>query len=167
MCRLFFCFFFLFAVGPALAMQAQVAEVRSCDSITVTSDAGKSATVRLFGVVCPKSGGTSAQPYSAEALAFLRQMLPKDAPVALHDMRRDTMGRERGYTITLPSGLLVQTALLEAGLAWVSPTHCGACRAWKISEKKARLSRTGLWSEENPVPPWEWEDAPRQKTKPD
>lgn len=153
----------LFPATPALAVKATMVEVRSCDSIGLVDDAGKSLNIRLFGVVCPDKGenGAQQQPFSGEAVDFLKALLPAGLTVTVHDMRLDAMGRERGHTITLPGGALVQQTLLEAGLAWVSPLHCGACRDWKKSEKKARQTRKGLWKEEDPVPPWEWKQKGR------
>lgn len=159
-CR-FVCFFLaLFMATPALAIKATVTEVRSCDSILLVDDAGKKVSIRLFGVVCPDPGGDNAppQPFSAEAVAFLRGLLPRGLSVDIHDMRLDTMGRERGHTITLPEGGLVQPVLLGAGLAWVAPWHCGACTDWKKAEKKARAAGHGLWGESEPLPPWEWQE---------
>lgn len=157
-CR-FVCFLLaLFLTTPALAIKATVTEVRTCDSILLVDDSGKTVSISLFGVACPDQGGDNAppQPFSAEAVGFLRDLLPRGLAVSIHDMRLDTMGRERGHTITLPDGGLVQPALLGAGLAWVTPWHCGACGDWKKAEKKARAEGLGLWGEGDPLPPWQW-----------
>lgn len=152
------CALLLHGTAIAFAVEARVETVNGCDSIIVVDGSGSGLNVRLFGVECPRpaQNGRAAQPFADEALDFLRALLPKGAPVIIHDMRRDLLGREKGYTITLPGNRLVQAELARAGLAWISPTHCGACREWKRLEKEAREAGRGLWRDAEPVPPWEW-----------
>lgn len=161
--RLVLILLFLLCLAPAkaLAWQAFVDEVLDGATFIVREQgSGKRVLVRLFGVVVPKRGDRAglSQPFAEEAFAKARTLLPKDLPVTVHDMRQDTMGKDRGFTVTLPGGSLMQQELLQAGLAWVAPLHCGNCLQWKKLEKLARKERVGLWSDDAPVPPWEWPD---------
>jgi len=54
-----------------------------------------------------------------------------------------------------------QDAQVSAGLAW----HFKECQreqtpeereAYSHAENDARLSRVGSWTDDNPVPPWDW-----------
>lgn len=154
---------FLICLAPAkaLAWQGFVDEVLDGATLIVREQgSGKKVLVRLFGIAVPKLGGLAGQqPFAAEAFARAKALLPKDLPVTVHDMRQDTMGRDRGFTVTLPGGSLMQQELLRAGLAWVTPLHCGNCLHWKKLEKTAREENVGLWSDVRPVPPWEWPDS--------
>lgn len=143
--------------SPALAWRGLVEEVLDGATLTVREEgSGRKVLVRLYGVAVPRLDATRPQPFAVEAFEKAKELLPKDLPVVVHDMRLDAMGRERGFTVTLQGGRMVQDVLLEAGLAWVAPLHCGSCRDWKRLEKRAREQRVGLWSDAAPVPPWEW-----------
>lgn len=146
------------APAPALAWRGFVEEVLDGATLTVREEgSGRKVLVRLYGVAVPRlDGADRPQPFAVEAFEKTKELLPKDLPVAVHDMRLDAVGRERGFTVTLPGGRMVQNELLEAGLAWVAPLHCGSCRDWKKLEKRARAMGVGLWSDAAPVPPWEW-----------
>ena len=62
---------------------------------------------------------------------------------------------------TCPTTLDAGHAQITVGLAWwyrkyaneQSPQDRGA---YEFSEREARAKRVGLWSELDPVPPWEW-----------
>ena len=50
--------------------------------------------------------------------------------------------------------------LIHDGLAWstIPPvtTEPGDTHPYPVAEAQARLERRGLWSDEAPIPPWEW-----------
>lgn len=134
-------------------------EVLDGSTVTVREEgSGRKVLVRLYGIAVPKQDPPErAQPYAAEAIAKIRELLPRDLPVDVHDMRQDAVGRDKGGTVTLPGGRTLQEELLRAGLAWVAPLHCGNCWDWKKMERRARAEGIGLWSDDSPVPPWEWQ----------
>jgi len=68
---------------------------------------------------------------------------------------------------TCPMTLDAGHAQITVGLAWwyqkyaseQSPQDRGA---YEFSEQEARAKRVGVWSEPDPVPPWEWRKAKRE-----
>ena len=53
-------------------------------------------------------------------------------------------------------GLSLNLYLLETGYAWWYQKYAPGCDACRHSAEKARLRGLGLWSQPNPIPPWEW-----------
>jgi endonuclease YncB( thermonuclease family) len=52
-------------------------------------------------------------------------------------------------------------AQITVGLAWWYRKYAGEQSpqdrgAYEFSEQEARAKRVGLWSDPDPVPPWEW-----------
>lgn len=136
----------LFSAAPAFAWRGLVENVEGCEAVTVKVDgAGRSVMLKLYGVTCPSSGEAGDGLYAERALELLRGLLPKDLPVIVHDMRQDVVGRDKGAMITLPDGRIVQEELLKAGLARVSPLHCGNCWRWKKLQRAAEEAKIGLW----------------------
>lgn len=144
--------------AQALAWRGFVEEVPDGATVIVREEgSGRKVLVSLYGIAVPRRDAPGQpQPYGDEAYAKARELLPKDLPVDVHDMRQDTMGRDKGGMVTLPGGRTLQEELLGAGLAWVAPLHCGNCWDWKRLERRARAEGIGLWSDDAPVPPWEW-----------
>lgn len=145
--------------GPALAWRGTVENVLAGDTLAVKEEgSGRGMLLNLYGVDAPETAepGLEGQPFGQEALELARRLLPKGQPVVIHDMRQDTMGRDKGSIVTLPGGATLQAELLKAGLAWVTPLHCGNCWHWKRLQREAQRAKRGLWRDENPEPPWEW-----------
>mgnify|MGYP002338712410 CR=1 FL=1 len=53
--------------------------------------------------------------------------------------------------------------MVQDGFAWVFHKYCdkSRCVKWNGLEKIARNQEIGLWSQSNPIPPWEWRDGVR------
>jgi len=108
--------------------------------------------IRLNGVDCPER----EQSYCTEAkrltsdLVFGREVfvLPRG---------RDGYGRTLADVYigdkTLDRGL--NTELVRQGLAWWYRKYAPHGVLKKL-EEEARVAKRGLWSDPNPVPPWEW-----------
>ena len=90
---------------------------------------------------------------TASALVFGKE-------VTLHTFGRDKYGRTIGEVL-LPDGTNVNQPLVKEDWCWwyrkyaneQSPQDRGA---YEFSEQEARAKRVGLWSDPDPVPPWEW-----------
>lgn len=59
-------------------------------------------------------------------------------------------------------------AQITVGLAWwyrkyASEQSAQDVAAYEFSEQEAKAKRIGLWREDDPVPPWEWRTAQREK----
>ena len=54
--------------------------------------------------------------------------------------------------------LSINQRQVQAGMAWVYDFYCtsSVCNTWKLEEAMAQKQKLGLWSDSNPVPPWQW-----------
>ena len=149
----------LFLPVISLAQKAtfsgKVVGVMDGDTIEVMHG-GKPERIRLNGIDCPEKGqafGNRAKQFTSE-LAF-----GKDVMVEVLD--HDRYGRSVGQVI-LPDGRDLNRELLKAGLAWWYRQYSSDTQLQRL-EDQARQSRQGLWSDPNPIPPWEWRHGSTSK----
>ena len=69
----------------------------------------------------------------------------------------------RTVGVVLVDNVNVNQSLITAGLVWQYRKYCKAwfCPDWLQLEKKARSAKIGLWSDTDPVAPWEWRKGAR------
>ena len=149
--------------SSALSWEGVVLSVHDGDTLTVQhAETGARVKIRLHGIDAPElAGGTwPAQPWCKRSRDFLRELAPVGSHVDMLDKGRDRYGRTVA-AVNLPDGRVAQEELLRAGMAWVFPWYCTDCRAWEALQAEAVEARRGLWSDKNPVPPWDWRKGKR------
>lgn len=105
--------------------------------------------VRLEGVDCPEKGqpfGNAAKRYTSDMIFGKR--------VSIHVKSYDRYKRAIAI-VYLPGGGTLNEALLSSGMAWHFKKYNNN-KSWARLENQARRSRTGLWSDPNAIPPWEF-----------
>lgn len=132
----------------------RVLSVHDGDSLRLRRADGQGMAVRLYGVDCPELG----QPYGEAARDLTRRLVGRSVIV------RPTGGkswRREVAVVLLQSGRSLQSALVEAGLAWVDDRFCRSpdCDDWRQAQARARAARRGLWADADPMPPWQWRRA--------
>jgi len=127
-----------------------VVGVSDGDTIKVMQ-AHKEVKVRLYGIDCPERG----QPFSRKAKEFTSDMVFGKI-VEVHRMDTDRYGRT--VALVVLNKALLNEELLKAGLAWVYNYYCSEqiCESWKNYQLRAKFEKRGIWSEPDPVPPWEY-----------
>ena len=148
------------AASSAWACPATVERVIDGDTVLVRHQNGEIRKIRLFGIDCPEKG----QPWGAEAAhEATRLAAGKEAEVT--GLYLDRYGRTVAL-VSLPGGASLQRALLTSGMAWVDDRYCdrGECAGWRLTEQEACRERRGLWSENNPNPPWTWRKNRAQRS---
>jgi len=145
--------FLLLISIPAFAELYRVVAVSDGDTLTVEPiEGGDRAKVRLHGIDAPEL----RQPYGEAAKTFtFNTILFKEIEVRPEPQGTDRYGRIVAV-VEIPGTGILQELLLEAGLAWVYPSYCRDCSGWETIQEQARGQRKGLWTDENPVEPWEW-----------
>lgn len=141
----------------AQSFEGRVVGIADGDTITVLTDEKQQVKVRLYGVDCPES----KQAYGTRARQFTRDKVAgKRVEVEVRDM--DHYGRTVGI-VTAPDGAILNTDLLDSGMAWLYSAYCKApfCNDWKAKEVAARKAKVGLWADANPTPPWDFRKAQR------
>jgi endonuclease YncB( thermonuclease family) len=145
-------------LAPACAEQFQgrVVGVSDGDTLTVLCN-GAPRRVRLAGIDCPEKRqalGARARQFSAER-AFGRTVTVVTSAI-------DRYGRVVGVVI-LPDGRVLNRELVAGGLAWQYRKYSSDPVLLGL-EEQARASGTGLWSQPNPVPPWDFRARSRRRT---
>jgi endonuclease YncB( thermonuclease family) len=138
--------------------------VRVVDGDTVVLEAeGERYRVRLGAIDAPERD----QPWGESSTRSMRRILAgKEARVDYY--KRDRWGRLIGYIWVTPPDCPTCGSTLDAGLyqltvgmAWhfkryaheQAPEQRGQ---YKFAETEARAKKAGLWSDPEPIPPWEW-----------
>jgi endonuclease YncB( thermonuclease family) len=102
-------------------------------------------TIALMGIECPGPG----QSYGDHAIRFLEKRL-LHRRVTAHIYGKD---RSKNYlAVVTVEGRDVRLELLKAGLAWTAEKN--PLRELEVHRLEAAAGKKGLWSEENPTPPW-------------
>lgn len=154
---------FLFVVllcagGPVLAnaLSGVVVAVPSGDTLVVKIDDGEGKShqeeVRLVAIAAPVAG----QAFSGQSRDALASTL-KDKAVSVEWTKRDAHHRVIGRTTE--SGHDVGLNQIKAGLAWYARSEASELgledQGFYLSgEVTARRSKSGVWSEASPIPPW-------------
>lgn len=151
----------LLLCARAHAWQDKVVGVADGDYLTVLHE-GKKERVRLYGIETPsprQDFGDKAKGFTSEATS--RKVVEVE-PVAVDRKGRtkDQFGRTVAL-VTVEGGRCLNEELVRAGLAWVRPDLCAKpeCKGWKSLEKQAKRAKLGLWSQPNPIPPWEFRQS--------
>lgn len=148
----------LLFTGPAAAAQdsftGKVVSVTDGDTIKVLRDK-KQIRVRLHGIDCPErkqAFGEMAKEFAARLVAG------KTVKVIVTDT--DRYGRTVGKVV-LEDGKVLNHELVRAGLAWWYRRYAPKDKKLEALEAAARESKVGLWSDPDPVPPWEFRRGKR------
>ena len=137
--------------------QAEVIEgrvVRVVDGDTIVVDHGQRERVRFSAIDTPERD----QPWGDSATREMRRIAAgKDVRVDWY--KKDRWGRLIGNVFV--DGEDVGLLMVERGMAWHFKRYAheqtaGDREAYAQAEKAARAARRGLWSDPQPIPPWDW-----------
>ena len=148
----------LLFISPAYAWTGKVVGVSDGDTVKVLKD-GKQVKIRLYGIDTPEKG----QPFGNKAKKFTTNFAAnKMADVKPVDTDRD--GRIVGLVTVY--GKSLNKALIRSGYAWVYRDYCkeSFCYEWTKLEYIAKKAKAGLWIQPNPIPPWKWRRAKKDKS---
>lgn len=125
-----------------------VTGVSDGDTIEVTRS-GEIYRVRLEGIDCPETN----QAFGEEATRFVYDLCYGE------NVKMDVIGIDRYgrylAKIILSDGSELNEELLRAGLAWHYKEYNNEERYAQL-EKEARKAGIGLWSDANPIAPWDF-----------
>lgn len=110
---------------------------------------GKPEKIRLFGIDCPEVN----QDFGRRAKQFTASMV-FGKMVHVETVTRDRYGRTVAWVSV--QGASLNRELVRAGLAWWYRRYAASWKDLEQLEQQARNARIGLWSQRNPVPPWEF-----------
>lgn len=133
---------------PTAIFSGKVVAITDGDTIGVLRD-GKEVKIRLNGIDAPES----SQAFGQKAKQLCSDLcFGKAVEVRVQDVDRYS---RLVADIILPSGLVLNRELVAAGMAWHYKAYSkdATLAALEIS---ARENRIGLWSDPQPIAPWEW-----------
>lgn len=124
------------------------------DTITVLVGGQDSVKVRLAGIDAPEK----AQPFGSASKKHLSEKVFGQT-VTVEWTKRDKYGRVIGRVVV--DGKDVCLDQVRSGLAWHYKLYANEQTAtqrtaYAAAEEQARHEKAGLWSQPNPVPPWEF-----------
>ena len=130
-------------------LSGKVISIKDGDTIAILYN-NKTLTIRLAHIDCPEK----KQPYGQAAKQFMSDKCFGQTVTIQHHNEYDRSKRLIGEVITA-SGENLNKALVKAGLAWHYKKY-STDASYAALEQEARKRRIGLWSEPNPIAPWEW-----------
>ena len=141
------------SVAHAEVIEGRVVRIVDGDTIVVELQRVRHK-VRLSGIDTPERN----QPWGDSATREMRRLVAGKG-VAVDWYKRDRWGRLIGNVFV--DGQDVGLLMVERGMAWhfkrYADEQTPADRdAYSAAEKAAQGARRGLWSDPEPVPPWEW-----------
>ncbi len=120
------------------------------DSFVVNNN-GVQISIRLWGVDAPEFD----QPHSKASKKGLEQLLSGN-DIEIVPKYVDRFGRL--VAIVEAGDIVVNSALIGRGNAWVHPYYCteAACDQWYQLQEETRRLKRGLWADVDPIEPWVW-----------
>lgn len=147
---------FLLVASPTDTFTGKVTAVTDGDSIKVLHEKTE-VTIRLEGIDCPELGQAFSQQAKKQTskLSFGKM-------VTVQAKGKDRYGRTLADVI-LPDGRSLNQELVRSGYAWWYRKYSKDEGLGKL-EVEAREQKRGLWSDAQPVAPWDWRAARRAKS---
>ena len=136
----------------------RVIDVADGDTVTILTQNQEKIKIRLAGIDCPEG----SQVHGEKAKQFISSLVSERRVRIIPDTI-DQYGRT--VATLLINGENLNRQIIAFGHGWVYRKYCTAdyCNDWLKLEQTARDARVGLWSDENPQPPWEWRAEQRSK----
>jgi endonuclease YncB( thermonuclease family) len=142
---------FLFAAPSFVAdYSARVVGISDGDTITVLTAEKKQVKIRLHGIDAPEAG----QPFGTRAKQLASQ-LAFGKTVTIKERDKDRYGRTVADVI-LPDGRSMNHEMVREGMAWRYRRYAPNDKELSRLETEAKTAHKGLWSDPDPVPPWDW-----------
>jgi endonuclease YncB( thermonuclease family) len=142
------------SVATPLIFDGRVVGVDDGDTITVLDSSNQNHRIRIQGIDAPEK----RQPFGTQSKQQLSQKV-FDKLVVIQWSKHDRYGRIVGKVIL--NGRDVCLDQIKAGMAWHYKDYQDEQtpedrQLYSDAEDAARFSRTGLWIDPNPTPPWDF-----------
>lgn len=146
-CISFFVFLFSCSLYAA-EFQGKVISVLDGDTIEVLQDKTP-VRIRLVNIDAPEK----KQPFGRWSANQLKGLVVAQ-PVTVAYTQTDRYGRIIGHVFTT-NGTEASRFMVQSGAAWVYESY-NTDKALPALQREAQAQKRGLWSDTQPVPPWEW-----------
>ena len=129
-------------------LRLKIVGVHDGDTITGLDEDQKQFKIRLDAIDAPELGMAFGQ---ASRKALSEKVLGKQVEVIVKT--KDRYGRTVGHVLLDKRDMNLE--MIEEGMAW-HYAHYDHNKRLAAAEGEARGNRIGLWSDPNPVSPWDW-----------
>lgn len=141
---------------PPVIEEGVIQRVKDGDSYLVDIGERRPLEVRVAGIDSPEEvwpGRWEAQPFGEQAKAYATKRLAgKHVRIEIRDT--DRYGRSVGEVFV--DDQPISRDLVREGLAWWNRQYAPRDTVLQSLQDEARSAHRGLWSEADPVPPWEY-----------
>lgn len=142
--------------GYSQVMTGLVVRVSDGDTVVLLDAEKTQHRIRLDGIDCPES----KQSFGSKATQFVRDKIGNET-VNVHYNKKDRYGRVLGVVVT-QEGENINEALLANGLAWHYKYYNDNPVYAKL-EQEAKDKKLNIWSEKNPIEPYEFRKMQKKK----
>lgn len=142
------------APSGADTLQGRVVGVTDGDTVKVLDASNTQWKIRLMGIDAPEK----KQAFGARSKANLSDLV-YGKTVTVEYSKTDRYGRTVGKILV--NGVDANLEQIKAGMAWHYKKYAkeqlfADREIYARAEEQASAGRSGLWSEAEPVPPWDW-----------
>jgi endonuclease YncB( thermonuclease family) len=140
----------LFAVPVLADTQAgRVVGISDGDTLTLLDESKVQHKIRLAAIDAPEK----AQAFGNRSKQALSDLC-YDKVASIKVVDTDRYGRTVGELSC--AGTNANEAMVRSGMAWVYRKYAKGYPGLYKLEDEAKAAKRGLWTDSNPVPPWEW-----------
>lgn len=139
----------------------KVVAARDGERLTIWVDRQRNVDVRLFGIDAPER----SQAFGTQSWKRLGELMVGKT-VTVKTRGADDYNRILGEVLSPVELSNVNLMLVSEGLAWHDVQFAKDRHDIREAEDMARRAKSGLWSDPNPVAPWEFRKAKAAKAKP-
>lgn len=129
----------------------KVIGIKDGDTIVLLID-GKEQTVRFAHIDCPEK----KQPFGSKAKQFVSDLcFGKYVTLIIIDENKYDRNKRLIAEVILEDGRNLNKELVKNGLAWHFKRYSES-EDYARLDAGARINKIGIWSEPNPIAPWDW-----------
>ena len=159
--RLLIIILFLISTYTYGDFNAQVVRIVDGDTIQVIDSNGIKFKIRLLGIDTPEL----KQRFGYESSLSLKKIIDGKSVIIISKPEKNkpyTLGRyKRIIGKIILNGKDINLEMVQKGMAWhykkyIKSQNVEDRQSYNNAEQDARLNKIGLWSDVNPVAPWEW-----------
>ena len=137
------------AAPTSFDIEGRVVRVADGDTVSVLDDDNQQFKIRFYGIDAPERG----QPFGNAARRELSSLI-EDRRVQVIVKDIDDYDRRVGEIFY--RGESVNLHMVEQGYAWWYRYHARSRQDFEKAEYAARNAKRGLWSDREPIAPWDW-----------
>ena len=138
-------------------LRGKVVSIADGDTITVLDAEKVQHKIRLQGIDAPEK----KQAFGAKSKERMSEKVGGEE-VVVQWKEKDRYGRILGEVMLDKRHINLE--MVQDGLAW-HYTNYSKSKELAKAEAEARMGKKGLWVDKEPVPPWEFRKAEREKSK--